>query len=275
MGMETKNGLTDIKDLKESLLKDIERLLDENSKERKGKISEKLSPLIEEFVNKMGEKGLTVDRGYLELQMEGLKQSINATGEEQNQNLYYAISSCLNRYVQIQESEQDTEEIEHQTKQPKTLLEEECEEDKKSRGEKVENRIIPAIEAYLSDAFSKTIKRATDRNLKISDQTYNELGYEILSTLKREVIGNIKGYIKNEDVQLTREIEGKLQRFFKEVEQVRGTEEMGKQGEDSSTPDFKNHYDIDHKAAIQAAKGKSEETHAKEEPEGGWATMFK
>ena len=70
----------------------------------------------------MESKGIKVNRDYLMSQMDVLQNEIKTTEEGPNQNLYSAISSRLNRYVEVLQYEQGTEEAEKQIERSKICI---------------------------------------------------------------------------------------------------------------------------------------------------------
>lgn len=245
--------------LKDEFINEIVSIINQKEEGKYYGTVSKLSNLKESFTNIIRIKGLSVNEEYLRTQMDVLLAEIKRDNCKSNEELYTWISTRLNRYLDVLQTETDEEEIQRQLDGEKGHLQYEVEENKTQRKRRTIHIAVPKVEGYISDILSNTLRRADTLGIRISNNRFDELRYEISSQLKHKRTHEMEEFLLDEDSELIRIINQKLEEFFEQVDRimVQGNQEEEKRKTSPNAMMFE-HFEIDHKLAQERAIAKSE-----------------
>lgn len=213
--------VTKIEDLKNDIISEIAGIIEQNSENKNDEIRRNLNEIKNKFDEIMKSEGINTNQEYLNTQLHVLQNEIKKTTDIPNQDLYSMISTRLNRYVAALLEGKDEEELETQTRRQKGNLEYEIGENKEKRKKDVSWVVIPSIEDYIEDIFSNTMRRLDSFDIRMSNQKFDELKFIILSQLKNKSVNNMEELFIDEDSEMIRIVNAKLEEFFSTVEQMR------------------------------------------------------
>lgn len=244
-----KRLLVRIADLKDEVMTDIFRSIEQSSEDKQYETKRRLDKIKNKFAEIMESEGVSVNQEYLDTQLNVLESQIKRTLKGPNEDLCAMVSKRLSMYVDILSAEKDKDEIEAQTTHQKGNIQYELEENKGKRKKDVSLRIIPSIEEYIDDVFSNTRRRLDSFGITISGQQLDYLRSSISSQLKNKSVTEIEDFFIDEDNQLFRRVSAKLEEFFNTVEQMRVQDEQGENKSPNAL--LFEHFEIDHELAIK------------------------
>lgn len=245
--------------LKDEFINEIVGIINQKEESKHNQTVSKLSNLKDSFTDIIRTEGLSVNEEYLRTQMDVLVAEIKRDNRKSNEELYTWISARLNRYLDVLQTETDEEEIQMQLDGEKEHLQYEVEENKTQRKRRTVHIAVPKVEGYISDILSNTMRRADTLGIRMSNDRFDELRYAISSQLKHRRIHEIEDFLLDEDSELIRTINQKLEEFFNQVNQMRTQgEQEGEKKTISPNAMLFEHFEIDHKLAQKRAEGKAE-----------------